>query len=867
MSRIRWKGARRIAAARRRGQSLPLIGLMIVVLVAMVGLSVDVGNTFSEERESVAAANAASLAGMNAYLARTGSTTNQTIYNAIINSLSANGVEVVPPGTNSEDERLELEAYYLDAQGKLISGAASITNNSNPVPNNVAFIQVNLKGRVSTYFARVVGRPDLPISATSHAGVCPAGNGIFPIGINVKWIDGDRFRSQDVEAPLGTPDNNWRVISSGPYRGRTAMRLDAQDGPGPGGFSWLRWRDGVPGANSAEALEAALSPEGSLAYGFDEAPWPNSDKPASYPEKPGQLNVGDWVWGTTGYNQRVDPEIEYHIDAGTRLVLPIYDTAFGNGSNARYQVVDLGLFVMLEMGQQSGEKYFDMIYLGSAVRQQTACSYTGAPQPGETFVLFGNVSLWPEYQYIPTERKPIQYVVVLDVSGSMSANFAGQCDRGPGRPPNGQTFWQCANGPDGAPAVQVTGTGPTYYWNNVNERRITVAKRAIEALVRSTNMDGNGSQRDTTRPVDQMALVWFTQTVQRTGTGNFRTFSSNPDQIIRNINDAGAYNGDRYRTSGGTNGAAGLYRAALAFDSAPKTVTELGKTWEYKRVVIFITDGVSNQFLNTSASNLHGGSSDINTYPIGHVCRVSNVVEIASCQVTGDGVRGGGMYRGMDRPITQAGNVSKQNLQANNVEVFAISLSNIPDTGLKDSIASFPSYYFSADTLTFDANGKTNVDKIMEAINTKVESGLCVARSDALDGGEPWRSTIPPDHFVPVAGLVYPTVGEVILEDPSNGTRINIPITADSNGTLTYRKEDVPRGTYQLTPYLFYRHPLDPPSAGPRRYSLIAVGDEVRTSIPVEVGPQSNQTGSFNQVIQQDLQLRLFGDVCATTNP
>lgn len=67
------------AQTRVRGQSLPLLGLMIAIIVGMVGLSVDVGNTFSEERRAVTAANTAAMAGMNAYIGRSENTNNQTI--------------------------------------------------------------------------------------------------------------------------------------------------------------------------------------------------------------------------------------------------------------------------------------------------------------------------------------------------------------------------------------------------------------------------------------------------------------------------------------------------------------------------------------------------------------------------------------------------------------------------------------------------------------------------------------------------------------------------------------------------------------------------------------------------------------------
>lgn len=845
---------RRRRASRSPGQSLPLIALMLVVIVAMVGLSVDVGNTFSEERRAVAAANSAALAGMNTYLNRSATTTNRVVYTSIVNSLNANGVSVAAPGADPASGELELRAVYLDAQGRPITnGSPFITNDTNRVPNNVSFVQVSLGGRVDTNFARVVGRDDLPISALSHAGTCINQSGVYPLTISNQIINGNRFVEQT------DPDLNWRQLTSGPYEGFTAMRVVVSGNTTPGNFSWLRWRDSIPGAKSEPHLARSLEGDGNLDAGFEEAPWPTpQDRPAVYPEQPGVLNVGDWVWGDTGLKNSNDVRgaMEEHMRVGTRMILPIHSTALGTGVNSRFHVVRLGLFVLLERGQTRNDRWYDMVFLGDPVAQSTPCLYTGVIEPNTEGIveLLGSVSIWPEYQFTPQSRRPVQYVVVLDVSGSMSANFDGQCDVGSGRRP-ARGWWQCANGPAGAPDVEVTGTGQTYYWNNVNERRITVAKRALESLVRSTNMQGNADYNPN-RPSDQMALVWYTHEVPAS---NSRGFSDNPTTIINNINAAGW---QQYRTQGGTNGAGGLLRGSLLFGGAPRTVTQNGQTWEYKRVVIFITDGVSNQLLNRNATNLLAGSSGQNTYPVGHICRHPLVIEMANCQTTDIGgltIRSGSIPAGLDRPITQAVQVSRQDLQANGVEVFSVALSNVPDTGLRDGIASFPSYFFSAAELQRDGSGRTNVDAIMEAINTQVENGLCEPRADAA-----WTNVVPEAHFQSVAGLIYPNVGEVILTDQSTGTEYRTPIRADRErgGALTYRFDRLPAGTYRLQPYLFYRHPLDPPSVGPRRYSLIYQNDTTASDIVITVAPNTT-VGSFTQTQRQDLQLRLFGDVCA----
>ncbi|MCS6881325.1 MAG: pilus assembly protein TadG-related protein [Oscillochloridaceae bacterium] len=859
---------------------MPLIGLMIAIIVGMVGLSVDVGNTFSEERRAVTAANTAALAGMNAYIGRSEGTTNRIVYQAIVNSLNAHGVQVTAPGAEPQRDELTLQALYLDAQGRPITtGSPFITPDTNPLPNNVSFIQVNLRGRVDTTFARVVGRNDLPINAMAHAGVCSSNSGVYPITVSSRVIDGNRFINPN------NPDQNWREVDydSPDISGRfTAMRVIVSGATTPGNFSWLRWRDSIPDATSEPRLAASLTGEGNLGEGFEEAPWPTpQDRPATYPEQPGVLNVGDWVWGATGYMNSNDVRnaLDEHIRVGTRMVLPIHSGYVLQGNNSRFHIVRLGLFVLLDKGQTRNDKWLDLLFLGDARPQQRACLYTGVIDPNTEGVveLVGSVSLWPEYAHRPQARRPIQYVVVLDVSGSMSADFEGRCDRttrSAGRPGEeaghaaGQQrgWWRCAEAPPNSnpPRAEVTGTGPEYWWSVEADRRITVAKRALYTLVRSTNMPGN-AEYDPSRPPDTMALVWYNHEVPSSFT---RGFSSNPTTIIQNIDAAGALNGDRYRTSGGTNSAGALYRASLVLNNAPRTVTQNGRTWEYKRAVVFVTDGVANQFMDRNAvqGNLLAGQSRAETYAPGHFCRSLGtlVIENAACQTTDVGglsTGGGGVRAGLDRPITQAVRVSREDIQANGTEVYVVALSHIPDTGLRDGVASFPSYFFSARDLQRNADGSTNVDAIMQAINIMVETGLCEPRSDAA-----WTNVIPASNFQAINGLQYPVVGAVTLVDQSTGTTYTAPIRADASrgGALSYRFDRLPAGSYRLVARLFYRHSLDLPRVGPREYGLIYQNEETVSDIVINVAPNTS-VGAFTQTMRQDLQLRILEDVCRTS--
>lgn len=839
---------------RARGQSIPLLALMIVVLIGMVALSVDVGRTFSEERRAVAAANAASLSAMNTYVRRPAGTTNTVIYDSIVNSLRSNGIDI------ENNPNIRMEAYYLNARGEPIEGGARITRDGTVAPDNVAYIQVNLEGDVDTFFARVVNQDQLPIAATAYAGTCPPTDGVYPIGVNNEYINGNEFRNPGDANGDGVPDNNWQRITSGTYRGYTKMRLYLADNNVPGGFGWLRWLDGRgasgANANSAQELELALTGTGTLSKGFMEVtPWPatNLPRPANYPERPGELNVGDWVYGSSGFTASNDRRaaLDAHIANGTRMVLPIYDVAVGQGSNAAYRVVRFGLFVLTEYGRERNRPYMDMIFLGDPNRQGTACSATPPPPEDMSIVrLTGSVELWPEYQVVVNERRPVQYVVILDISGSMNMDFLGRGKL------NGQTA-QCIAGPPGSPPVNPSCNGaPQYRWTPLEERRIYVAKEAIRLLIEQMNMPGNPGY-DPTRPIDQMALIWFNANVPAT---NRFGFSSNPAALKQAVLDAGKQNGDPYQVSGGTNGTGGLYRAQQLLQSAPTTTNQLGREWVYRRAIIFVTDGVTNIFFTTSNSNLNAGQSNSGTYPNGHACRTlgNAAVDNAPCQTT----EVGGIYNGMDRPITQM--VQRAQAikadQSVQTDIYVLAISAIPPDGLRDGVATTPRHFYIADTLQRGPDGLNNVDRIMLAINAEIERGPCMSGSD----GE-WRGTIPGNHFQSVGGLSYPNVGEVILQDLSTNSVYRTPIVAGTDGRVRYTFESIPRGTYRMQAYLFYRHPLDPPTAQPRMYSQIFTGGSSQSDMVVVLEPNGQGAG-FISTIEQNLRLRLDGNVCAVSN-
>ena len=218
----------RLFRAKSRGQSIPLIALMIVLLFGMVGLSVDVGNTYAANRNAVRATNAATLAAMDK-LIKNGD--DSSIGTVIAASYRSNGIDpqLDPTAALGAGQR-RISAYYLDSNGNRL-GACSI-GNCGTIPTGVAFIQIQAEGTVDTYFARVVGRNTLPVKAQAFAAQCTPLQGVYPLAINAQDLDAQGFvpPSNPDELPYYGiySDNDYpnglrqrRIFDRGPHAGRS----------------------------------------------------------------------------------------------------------------------------------------------------------------------------------------------------------------------------------------------------------------------------------------------------------------------------------------------------------------------------------------------------------------------------------------------------------------------------------------------------------------------------------------------------------------------------------------------------------------------------------------------------------------------
>ncbi len=826
---------KRLFRASAPGQSIPLIALLIVVLFAMVGLSVDVGNTYATQRATVRATDAASIAGMTTMI---GKNSDASIAQAIVNSLRSNKVDVADyaNGVGQTSDNRTLTAQYLKADGNPLCYVGSCGNGNTP-PSEVAYIQVKVEGFTTTYFARVVGRDTLPVKAQSFVGKCNPTTGVYPIAIQLDYLAGDRFKVPS------DPDEMayYGVYKDEDYQGKYSRRIyEKQNGGTSGGFGYVRWL-AATSSGSATATKAMLTTDGNLDEGFEEAPWPAGvpGKPNDYPIRPGTLgaNDSDWIYGNTGVMNGVEPELNALIQNRTRLILPIVDQFNGQGNGATMHVQAMGGFIIRGYGNEPSKgKYFDLVYVGDVTA--IPCEVTNVITTTNLSVI-GTVFVRPRELLPPLRNQPVRYTVVMDTSGSMNWNFYGEAKT------SGGTVLQCGASNDAARTakraqdISACNANNGEMWTPKTERRVAVAKKAMIDFI---NM---------LEPYDAMQIIGFAGRTGGVETSTSDWIYGTPagkQALADAVMEAGKWKNDPYETEGGTPSATALNTARTLIANAPTTSTD-GRA--FRPVMLFETDGVANYFVKNG--NNGSGMTWFNSAKDNPSCENKpGLGEAVECHVG---------YTNATSPVARP--ITAMALQAVEIKkthtVYVIALGGVPATGLATEVASQSTFpYYS------EATDSSQMPDIFKAINKSVEEPTCIP-----GGGTNWYGVIDPAHTItnaadrskfslPADGAVY---GHVYLQDAyGQSVKPATPIKHDPvSGQLSFSIADVTPGTYKIKAYVAYKGD-DKPTPIARKYDWILFPnlshDDTRT---FNLSPSQTLNSS---VALEPLYLDLNGNVC-----
>lgn len=323
---------------REEGQSVVLVALTLVAVIALAGLVVDGGRVYGARRQSQNASDAAAFAGARTLTTRTGNgPADDAKILATINTFAqANGV------ANTAD----VTAYYMlgATQGAQIGG--------NIVPAGATGVRVVTRISLQPFLMGVLSSTGLvstATTATAQTGPLTRTDKIMPVTMYYKT-------DPDNDGDYRTGTANQELLNYG-----TTYRLFGEK-EGPGNFQWLDFTD-----LHASNCKSPNTPE--LA---------NELNPYT-PQFINPLNVGDSVCGAPGtkVGNAVRDSIDLWLnefDDGNRLwIIPLYDSLSGSGQNFEYHVARFAVFQLESYDFQGNPKSIQGKFL-----RYTTLGHTGS---------------------------------------------------------------------------------------------------------------------------------------------------------------------------------------------------------------------------------------------------------------------------------------------------------------------------------------------------------------------------------------------------------------------------------------------------------------------------------------------------------
>jgi hypothetical protein len=308
---------------------------------------------------------------------------------------------------------------------------------------------------------------------------------------------------------------------------------------------------------------------------------------------------------------------------------------------------------------------------------------------------------------------------------------------------------------------------------------------------------------------------------------------------------------------GGTPTATGL-RKASQYLSAASTPTKAPDGRTYKKVVLLLTDGVANYYLEPDPPG--NGAYTVNGVNVGWSndaqdqpnCGVRKSEDV-NCQV---GFASTTSNAQLPRPLTAMANQGASLQKDSNV--YVIALAGVDDTGL-DQVSSQPYEPW----LSHDPYGD-QIAAIVRAINDNVENGPCQPApyigwtywiKDQNNPNASERQSLDPPLTTDTAEY-----GVVTLKDSSGNTvgERTAPVLQVAVGgeyRLTYTFTDVPKGTYEISARVAFKG-----DDGITRYYNLMRNPDLNTSASRSITVTG---GGLNgtQVIDP-MWLEFNGDVC-----
>lgn len=346
------------------GQALPLFALSLITIILLLGLAIDAGYAYAQNRRSQNAGDFASMAGariVGEY--NVGNTANGTalrVYQAVTSELAAHNATLV-------------RASYVTGTGAVIPGGDVATLGTSPDAGNYGTIPVGSVGIVVS--ARVSWRPfllgvigitnwDATTSGTAVTAGQSLGGGVLPVGLS----------STAYGAIPPCP-----VTDLGTCAGQTVYQAGANPS---GGFDWLKF--GATGQCVGYGL--GMDPSrgcGSNQPFLDSQIGPPADTfgccTAIDPVNTTANRIGSLTGNKWG-------NLSYYIDNKIAVWVPIFDpnTSSPGGANGYYQILGFAPVIFTATGDGSSPH---AKWMTAAPVSGVDCGPNNTPITGYSFTL------------------------------------------------------------------------------------------------------------------------------------------------------------------------------------------------------------------------------------------------------------------------------------------------------------------------------------------------------------------------------------------------------------------------------------------------------------------------------------------------
>lgn len=359
---------------KENGQSIIIITLAVIVLLALVALVVDVGNAYAHRRMVQNAVDAGALAGARR-LAERG------IGEVVLEIHVLNDIHSFT-GKNGLDHNA-VDAWFIDVDGNRLE---TIDPWLGPAPGDADGVEVSGDLPFQTYFAHLLGFPTM--TATTYAkawvlsGPCSSEN-LFPVTVNTSVFTN---------------------TTGGPEIGEVYTLWHHDEKLGPGGWGFIRWVDG----DGINRCPDDCAQDG----GTNTTLRPN----IADTSRSGIWAVGDWVKSNTGTRlpallDGLDPYVPPDpIEPWPEVIIPLYDMTRGQGTNLEFRIAGFAAFKLRCVYAGKNPKHQLERYPGDCAPCDTGSSSTKCIR-GE-FVRkvqpSGQDGCLQTGIYIPSFRKPQQ---------------------------------------------------------------------------------------------------------------------------------------------------------------------------------------------------------------------------------------------------------------------------------------------------------------------------------------------------------------------------------------------------------------------------------------------------------------------------